>query len=124
MSFEFPSEQRLKSRKTITHLFTKGSGFMAYPFRVMWCRQDESAKSSLQMAVSVPKRNFKHAVDRNLLKRRSREAWRLHKADLPTHPDKKNIAFMLIYVAKEKLSYQDIERGIEKTIKLLPQNWS
>jgi ribonuclease P protein component len=66
--------------------------------------------------VSVPKRTFKTAVQRNRLKRQIREAYRLHRslllALLPAeHPP---VALMLMYVAKEHLPYQEIEAGILK----------
>lgn len=95
---------------------------MAYPVKVVWCKVDsETAVTPVQMAVSVPKRNFKRAADRNLLKRRIREAWRLNKHDLL--PDQAH-AVMFIYVAKEPLPYLEIEKGITRAIRQLTKLWS
>jgi ribonuclease P protein component len=121
MSLQFPHTERLKRRKTIDHLFKSGQSFLAYPVKVVWCKHELDAEAVLQVAVSVPKRNFKRATDRNLLKRRIKEAWRLQKAQLT--PETSH-AVMLIYVAKEPLSFQEIEKGVSKAIRQLPKAWS
>ncbi len=121
MSFNFPHTERLKSRKTIDHLFSTGEGFLAYPVKVLWCKLTiETTDHPLQMAVSVPKRNFKRATDRNLLKRRIREAWRLNKQEL--NPEQ-NHAVMIIYVAKEALPFAQVEKGVKKAIRQLSKLW-
>jgi ribonuclease P protein component len=118
MSYLFPKSERLKSRKTIDSLFKNRNGYMAYPLKVVWCKQEDAADALLQVAITVPKRNFKRAVDRNLIKRRIREAWRLNKSAfvVPTSEAPDQYALMLIYVAKETLTFQEIERGIKKAI--------
>ena len=66
------------------------------------------------MAVSVPKRIFKRAVDRNLLKRRIREAYRLNKSQLTSLPQQQELRLKLViqYQHKEIESFQIIERAL------------
>jgi ribonuclease P protein component len=73
------------------------------------------------MAVSVPKRLFKRAVDRNLLKRRIREAYRLNKSDLYSLLEQKGLKFNLIiqYQHKEIVGFHAIEEGLLKGMKKL-----
>ena len=101
----FKKSERLCSKKLIKELFDKGSSFYLYPYKVLWLTH-ESLEKSNQVLFSVPKRNFKRAVDRNLLKRRMREVYRLNKHIISSSKPK-FIAY--IYTAKEILPYADIE---------------
>ena len=97
---------------------------MAYPLRVVWKESSPylAAKSRIQILVSVPKRNFKTAVARNLLKRQIREAYRLQKQELYTKVDKLDlhISLMVSYIAKEALPFSEIETGVKKLIRKFP----
>lgn len=79
----------------------------------------------VQFTVSVPKKKFKKAVDRNRLRRQIREAYRLHKQLVYTALQSKptRYALMVIYVAKEGLPYAEIEsnmnRGLRRWVKIL-----
>jgi ribonuclease P protein component len=83
----------------------------------------EADLSPIQFALSVPKKAFKRAVDRNILRRRIREAYRLHKIELykflktNTLLNEKRFAFMVLYTAKEEMPYSEIEKGIKKMIR-------
>ena len=77
----FRKQERLTSRKTIEKLFTEGNVFILHPYRVFWLK-NEDQDNFLKIVISVPKKRFKRAVDRNLLKRRTREAYRTQKLDL------------------------------------------
>ena len=117
----FHRSERLKSKKEIDQLFSGQSpSFGQYPLRLVWCPRT-AAKSDfpVQTGFSVPKRRFKHAVTRNLIKRRMREAYRLHKhrlydglTDEPTR-----YSWMLLYVGKEIHSYESIEQATLKIIR-------
>ena len=82
-----------------------------------------SELSPIEFALSVPKKSFKRAVDRNILRRRIREAYRLHKIELYKYLTnnvlcaEKRFAFMVLYTAKEEMPYSEIERGIKKMIR-------
>lgn len=119
-------EERLKSRKLISRLFKgEGQSYMAYPVRVVWLPVDEVdrrhagfGEHPVQVAISVPRRNFKTAVARNLLKRRIREAYRLHKEQFyqKLASADQHVVLMLMYIAKEELPFADIENGVKKMI--------
>jgi ribonuclease P protein component len=74
----------------------------------------EGSDQKIKMGVSVSKKNFKHAVDRNYFKRVLRETYRLNKHVLIDHLDKP-YAFMFFYQTKDRLSYEEIHT---KTIQL------
>ena len=79
----FPKAEHLTSKLQIDHLFAKGEGFIAFPLRVVYqlvAKEENSA--AIKVVVSVPKKRFKHAVDRNRFKRLIRESYRLNKNQL------------------------------------------
>lgn len=102
-TFSLPKTERLYKKKIIQELFEKGSSFYLYPFRVYFI---QTAEASNQVLFSVSKRNFKKAVDRNLIKRRMREAYRLNKSSIEG-TSKLQIAY--IYTAKEILPFTQIQ---------------
>ena len=108
----FKKVERLSSKKDIQELFKNGSSFYLYPFKVITLPSTNSPVH--QVLFTVPKRNFKRAVDRNLLKRRMREAYRLHKHLLPTEPQVLSIAY--IYTSKEIVDYASIAKPLEQSL--------
>lgn len=102
-TFSFPKSERLYKKKDIQELFDKGSSFYLYPFRVIVQKHPEQDIN--QVLFSVSKRNFKKAVDRNLIKRRMREAYRLNKAALP---ETQKLQMAYIYTAKDILLFDQI----------------
>lgn len=123
--FNITREERLKSKKMLGALFKGGNSFVAYPLRVVWLPAEAVqaiAPAPVQVAISVPKRNFKTAVERNLLKRRIREAYRLNKQALleKIQPTDKPVALMIMFIAKEALSFAEIQAGVLKMIRKFP----
>ncbi len=96
--FTFRKEERLKKELWIKELFAKGSSFHLYPFRVLQLPHPLPEAPHNQVLFSVSARNFKKAVDRNTIKRRMREAYRLNKHQLNGN-QKWLIAY--IYTSKE-----------------------
>lgn len=103
----FTKGERLCSKRLIADLFHNGSSFFIYPFRITF-RPVDRADYPVQVLFSVPKRRFPRAVQRNLLKRRMREAFRLQKGEI-LYPGLENQPFGLTlaiqYVASETLDY-------------------
>ncbi|MBU8891162.1 MAG: ribonuclease P protein component [Bacteroidales bacterium] len=117
-------EERLKSRKSIEYLFTNGNVINHFPLKLLFGISENKEHEYLaKIAVSVSKRNYKRAVDRNHIKRKLREAYRKNKQSLHDYLAKtnQNVYFIVIYVAKEDIQYQVIENEmkllIEKLIK-------
>jgi ribonuclease P protein component len=108
-NFQLTKEERLCSKKLLTELFNNGSSFLFYPFRITWLINQTPQKYPVQIVISVPKRRFKKSVDRNLIKRRIKEAYRLQKAT-SLYPflenQQKQILVAFNYVGKEILDYQ------------------
>ena len=102
--YSLPQEERLKGKIRIDNLFSNAKGVLSYPYRALFT-PNGSNKSVIM--VSIPKRKFKHAVDRNLLRRRTREAYRLNKAILSQATNNKglDIAFLYIGDKKEEFAY-------------------
>ena len=121
----FPVGERLKSKKLIGELFQKGSSFSFYPFRIIYLQQ-LGASQPRQLLISIPRKRYKRAVDRNHLKRCIREAWRHHKDAL--HQKALPITVAIIYIGKDKLPQTTIEQKLKGVIrrlsKQLPQNTS
>jgi ribonuclease P protein component len=78
----FKKEERLCSKKNLDLLFKNGSSFLLYPFRVTHLFVAELHQYPVQVVVNVAKKRFKRAVDRNLIKRRTKEAYRTQKQEL------------------------------------------
>jgi len=118
MKFTYPKNEKLKSKITIDLLFSKGKSVSKYPLRLVYVESDygisEGSEQKLKMGVSVSKKYFKHAVDRNYFKRVLRETYRLNKHLLTENLDKP-YAFMFFYQTKDRLTYEEINT---KTIQL------
>lgn len=121
MSAKFRKEERLKSRKVIQALFNRqGESFAQYPLRLVWMPMAERRSAyPVQFGLSVPKRRFKKAVDRNKIKRKIREAYRLQKHKIHTALDKEEeqYAFMVLYTGQEMETYQEIEAAMKQLIR-------
>lgn len=114
MAFTYPKNEKLKSKKTIGLLFSEGQSVSKYPLRLVYVENSFENEELIKFGVSVSKKYFKNAVDRNRLKRILRECYRLNKNILSENIDKP-MAMMFFYQSKEVLSYQEIN---EKTIRL------
>ena len=122
--FTYPKHEKLKSKKIIDMLFSEGKSVSKYPLRLVYVPISDESYTFLKnnnpklenhvLGVSVSKKYFKHAVDRNYFKRVLRECYRLNKNAL-VGPLKKPHAFMFFYQSNTQLTFDEIN---EKTIQL------
>ncbi|MBR5600056.1 MAG: ribonuclease P protein component [Bacteroidaceae bacterium] len=113
----FPLKEHLKSKRVIEKLYAEGASVTSYPLRAVFLEQEEQEPTAA-ILISVAKRRFRHAVDRNLVKRRIREAYRTSK-----HPfvealqakDKK-MAVAILYIDTRHNSTEFIKRKMEKLL--------
>ena len=115
--FTLGKQERLKSRKLTEALFSKGQRITIYPYRVFYLFQkNENApvKSRLQCGVGAGTRNFKKAVDRNRIKRLTREAWRLQKTalDQTMKNHSHTLSLFLIYTGKELPAFSFVKEKL------------
>ena len=114
MDFSYPKDQKLKSKKIIDLLFSEGKSVSKYPLRLVYVKHDFEEDVPLKIGVSVSKKHFKTAVDRNYFKRILRDTYRLNKQLLIENVNAK-YCFMFFYQTNERLSYQEIN---QKTVQL------
>jgi ribonuclease P protein component len=112
MKYTYPKDEKLKSRIVIEDLFSKGNSVSKYPLRLVYISLDQDVNKDfngkIKMGISVSKKYFKHAVDRNYFKRVLRETYRLNK-HIILDKIETPMAFMFFYQTKERLSYQEID---------------
>lgn len=121
----FRKEERLCSLKEIETLYSQGSSFAFYPFRIISIQADSSQKFPIQLVITVPKRKFKRAVDRNYLKRIIREAYRKLKEDfLYEKLNEKNLKLhlMIIYSGNEIITAEKLEKKLNLALNRLLNN--
>lgn len=120
-SFTFTRGERLKKRDDIIAIFSSGIKLSSFPFVALYTITDNKAQDSINFGISVPKKKHKTAVARNSVKRKCREAYRLHKHDICELSKKhnKHIDIMFIYVSPKKLDYSSIEKGMTKILNQL-----
>lgn len=107
MKATYSKEEKLKKKKHIDLLFSEGKTVSKYPLRLVYVALKEN-EVPLEFGVSVSKRYFKNAVDRNYFKRVLRENFRLNKEMIYTAINQP-YAMMFFYQTKERLSYAEIE---------------
>ena len=111
MSFSYPKHEKLKSKKLIDLLFAEGKSVSKYPLRLVYVPVELENDEKIKFGVSVSKKHFKKAVDRNYFKRVLRECYRLNKALLLDNLEKPYV-MMFFYQSKDKMSFTEMN---EKT---------
>lgn len=113
--------ERLSRERDIDHLFTEGQSFIAYPLRVIYTVIEEQRSVPVSILISVSKKKFKRAVKRNAVKRQIRESYRIRKQMLfeLLQTTGKHLAIAFIFLEKGLVSYETMEKAMEKAIRLL-----
>jgi ribonuclease P protein component len=117
--YSFKKEERLCNVKLIEKLFTEGSSFLVYPFRIVWLSEVNASSYPVQVLISVPKKRFKRAVDRNLIKRRIREVYRLNKLEhlFPLLLNESGgLILGITYIGKEVGEYAFLEKKFKDVL--------
>ena len=106
MQQTFKKQEKLKKSKLISQLFAEGKNVIEFPIKLVYLPVEHEAPFKIQAGVSVPKRNFKRAVDRNRIKRLLREAYRKNKHHIYAAEHTKKHIFMFIYLGKKEIEYK------------------
>jgi ribonuclease P protein component len=117
MNYQLPKNERLHAEKSIKELFHEGSSFFLFPFKVQFFVKKDVPLGTQKVLFSVSKRKFKKAVDRNFVKRRIKEAYRLNKHLITLPNIELNIGF--IYVAGNLMEFSEIQPKIILCLKKL-----
>lgn len=138
VDLKFPKAERLHHRSLVEGLFRMGKSFYEYPFRVSWRRLNREELEAnfrnvvppgiakLQMMVTVPKKKRRRAVDRVLMRRRIREAYRLNRLDLRSMieaiEDTGTLSVAFVYIHSENMPYAIIEQKLRNSIHRLMES--
>ena len=123
--FTLGKEERLKSRKQIETLFDKGKSFVVNPFRVYFIVNRElpiqKGERGLKFGIGVSAKNFKKAVDRNRIKRLTREVWRLQKNEIreKVKESQRQLNVFFIYTGKELPDFTTVKDKVAIALKKL-----
>ncbi len=118
----FPKTERLCSKIDIQQVFEKGSSFKYFPLKVVYNFVDETEDSKqdahVQILISIPKKKIKKAVERNQIKRKIRESYRLHKYALLQACQAENLYLhiAIIYLSNKKSSYHALDDKIIQSV--------
>lgn len=116
--YSFSKAERICSKRVIDKLFAGGNTSMAvYPLRAV-CMPVERESVPASILISVPKRRFRHAVDRNRMKRQVREAYRLNKHVIWKALESKSysLAIAFVCIADKPLASANVARSVKKIL--------
>ena len=112
MAFTFGKKEKLKSKKLIEKLFLEGESVSVFPLKMLYLQITHNDGSQIKTGVTVSKRNFKKAVDRNRIKRLLREAYRFNKAEYFNNITS-SYALMILYIGKDTTNFDSVNSKIK-----------
>lgn len=110
-----PHSERLRSLGAVRRMFESGESGFIFPFRYVFFAEPD-AEPSVEVLFSVPKKFHKRANKRNLMRRRTKEAYRLQKQIVRIPGEAKNLDLALIYSSKEILPYKTVANAVRKVL--------
>lgn len=122
----FSKDERLCSKLLFARLLESGNSFFVHPYKVVWLEAEHEGKKPVQVAISVPKKRFKRAVQRNRVKRLTREAYRRNKQELYDAlalRDKK-LLLLLVYSSGDLPVYSTVEGKIKIILQRLIKQYA
>lgn len=120
MLYNYPKKEKLKKRKDIEYLYLKGKIAVSFPLKIIYV-PTKIENSSIKFGVTVSKKNFKRAVDRNALKRLQRECYRRNKSLLLNSLNNEPHYCMLSYIGKERITFEQMENSFKKLLKIISE---
>ena len=121
----FPKRERMVSQRQIDELFGGGhsSSLAAYPLRAVFLKKErQQGDSPVQLLISVPKKRFHHAVDRNRVKRQIREGWRSHQQVLrEALPSDQQLLVALVWLSDQHLLTNEVEDRVVSLIQRISE---
>jgi len=117
--YTYSKKEKLCSRKDISRLFEHGKAFYSEPFRLLWLKSEDILPFPALTGISVGKKSFPKAVDRNRVKRLIREAWRVNKQHLYGLLEQINIqiVIMIIYSGDEIPEFSTLNERMQEAIR-------
>ncbi len=112
--------ERLRTLGAIRRLFESGESGFVYPFRYLYFAEADT-ETSVRVLFSVPKRSQKRANKRNLLRRRTKEAYRLNKSAM-NFQRCTALDLAIVYSAREVVDYARIESSVRKILRQISEH--
>ena len=120
MDQSFGKEYKLCSRILIDKLFQEGKRLRFDPFSLAYLIGNHEFKTPFQVLISVPKKQFKRAHDRNFVKRRIREILRKNKSFLDLQQaDNNKILLAVVYNFNQQLTFAEMEQKLVTALEKL-----
>ena len=119
--FEFPKKQKLCSETVIKEMFSNGKSFTTSAVRLVWKEDNNEDEVTVKSIIVVPKKKIRLAVKRNIIRRRMKEAYRLHKIELENilKGKKLQLSIAVIYQKDKILPYKTVEEEIKLILERL-----
>ena len=119
---KFTKSERLSRKSVIERLYAEGRSVAAFPLRAVYLPlEPEEGEPAASILIAVSKKRFRHAVDRNLVKRRLREAYRLNKHSFveSLQQNGRRMAVSILYLDKQHHSYNHLQARLKKLLQMI-----